>query len=273
MDVLRHWGLSVRPFEATFDPRFFYESDGHAEAVARMRFLAEERSFGFGLLTGEIGSGKTFAASVFACTLDPRRFAPAFLEGSGLGFECVLDQLNCRLRGERPTGRTGSRYELLVGFRELLEAKARRRGLHLVLVLDEAQELRRRDLSDLRGLSNTAPPGAMSIVLVGQPELRDGVRSLPALDTRIGLRFHLRHLAPEEAKAYVLHRLRAAGLGQRRLFTDDALALLAGSSGGVPRELNRLAKLSLHRAAARGGRLVLASDVGSVAADAAAHAA
>jgi type II secretory pathway predicted ATPase ExeA len=98
------------------------------------------------------------------------------------------------------------------------------------------------------------------------------VRSLPAVDTRVGLRYHLRRLEPTDVGAYLAHRLLAAGRSGRA-FTDEAVALLAERSEGVPRSMNRLAKLALLAAAARGAPLVADADVGSVADDIALNAA
>ena len=275
MRILAHWGLRERPFETTFDPLFFFESPVHGEAVARLRLVAEDGDMCFGLLTGEIGSGKTFAAVVFAASLETRRFAPVFVASSNLGFACILDQVNCALRGESPTGEVASRYELLIEFRRLLERRITRRGQHLVLVLDEAQELSERDLAELRCLTNevSAGRGTMSIVLVGQPELRARVRAMPAVDTRIGLRYHLGYLGADDVDLYVAHRLRAAGHATGRLFTPSAVALLGRRSRGVPRDINRLAKLALFRASCRGGRIAGEEDVASVAEDLARNAA
>ena len=144
----------------------------------------------------------------------------------------------------------------------------------MVVVIDEAQEFSERDLGELRCLSNAAAGArsAMSIVLVGQPELSARVRSLPAIDTRVGLRYHLRRLEPTDVGAYLAHRLRAAGRSGRA-FTDEAVELLAERSGGVPRSMNRIAKLALFAAAARGAPLVGDADVGSVADDIALNAA
>jgi general secretion pathway protein A len=271
VEQIRHWGLAERPFEMTRDARFFFRSEGHAEALARMRFLVQDGAFGFGMLSGEIGCGKTYTASVFAATLDPRRFTPVFLENANLGFSCVLDQINCSLGDRRSCGIPPSRYQLLTEFRHLLAARVLARGAHLVLVLDEAQELSDEDLSELRCLTNAigSRRGVLTIVLVGQPDLRERVRAMRAVDTRIGLRYHLGLLSEADVGAYVAHRLRAAGHPSGHVFTNEAVAVLADSSAGMPREINRLAKLSLFSAASRGLRFVSADEVRAIAADAA----
>ena len=89
----------------------------------------------------------------------------------------------------------------------------------------------------------------------------------PALDTRVGLRYHLRCLGEEDVGPYLEHRMRAAGFAGERAFAADAVGVIARHSGGVPRKINRLAKLSLYAAAGRGAKMVTEADAGSVAAD------
>jgi type II secretory pathway predicted ATPase ExeA len=270
MDVARHWGLRQLPFEPTLAREFYFPSGSHAEALARLQFLALDGSFGFGVLSGEIGSGKSYTAYTFTRGLDARQFAAVFVENSHLGFACIMDQINCALGDRHPDGAPRSRYELLLEFRFLLHSRVLCRGAHLILVLDEAQDLSDEDLTEFRCLTNmtNASRRALTVVLVGQPELRALVRGMPAVDTRVGLRYHLGLLTPAEVAAYVTHRCRAAGHATGRLFTDEALAELADASGGMPREINRVAKLAMLNAAARGARIVTGLEVGSVAHDA-----
>ena len=75
MDFLEHWQLRERPFEATWDPRFFHASPEHEEALSRLQYLVEETTMNLGLLSGEIGCGKTLTRAVFAARLDARRRA------------------------------------------------------------------------------------------------------------------------------------------------------------------------------------------------------
>jgi general secretion pathway protein A len=269
MDAARHFGMLQRPFEPTLNGRFYFPSSAHAEALARLQLLAEDGSLGFGLLSGEIGCGKTFTAYVFASTLDPRRFSAVFIENANLGFSCILDQVNCTLGDRRPDGAVRTRYQLLMEFRHLLSARVLARRAHLVIVLDEAQELSHEDLAEFRCLTNTWGPGrgALSVVLVGQPELRTNVRNMPAVNTRVGLRYHLGLMECADVAEYVTHRCRSAGHPTGRVFTEEALSCLASASGGMPREINRLAKLSMLYAAGRGMKIIAADEVAAVASD------
>lgn len=95
---------------------------------------------------------------------------------------------------------------------------------------------------------NRAGRSYLTIILVGQPELRGLVEQLPAIDQRISLRFHLNTLGLEDARNYLRHRLKVAGHPTGELFTADAVQRAFQLSLGVPRELNRLAKLALEYA-------------------------
>src|SRR5437868_4841512 len=108
MDLLNYWNLLARPFEATWDTRFYYLSRDHEEALNRLMFLAEERSMGIGLLTGEIGCGKTLTRAVFVERLDPSRFCVLVQENSAFNFNELLGSI---LRSLDPSGRSKSKVQ------------------------------------------------------------------------------------------------------------------------------------------------------------------
>ena len=102
-------------------------------------------------------------------------------------------------------------------------------------------------LNELKLLTNWNGGGKnfLTIILLGQPELRNLVCKLPPINQRISLRFHLNALGMPEVGAYLQHRLRAAGHPTGDLFPLETAARLFQASNGIPRELNRLAKLGL----------------------------
>jgi len=130
--------------------------------------------------------------------------------------------------------------------------------------MDEAQELTCDFLLDLRNMTNLSP-GSLTVLLVGQPELRAKLKALPPVDSRVGLRYHLGYLGPEEVAPYVRHRLSVSGT--RAEFDDAACAALAAASSCSPREINFLAGLALARAASDGRNVVAPEDVEAVSAD------
>ena len=245
MDFLRHWNLCERPFEATWDARFFYASANHKEALNRLLYAAEERSLNACLLTGDIGCGKTLTRSVFAHHLDARRSTVVTVDNLGLGFDEMLATILRRLDApglDSVTSRS-ERGELLG---QMLE-KSRASGRHTVVLIDEAQDMTPGTLGQLRWLTNFNREGRtfITLALIGQTELRPMVQATPALDQRISLRFHLRPLELQDISNYLAHRLRVAGHPSGAVFTEDTAAEIFAATKGVPREVNRLAKLAM----------------------------
>lgn len=245
MDLLEHWNLRERPFEPTWDTRFFFQSRDHDEALNRLAFLVGERTMLFGMLTGNIGCGKTLTRAVFAERLDHRRFCVVTQENSAFSFSELLELVLERLDGNPPgAGQTKfARVERLKRAIARIHAEER----HLVLVFDEAQDMTAATLNELKLLTNLNGAGQsyLTIVLVGQPELRELVGSLPQIDQRVSLRFHLNAMNLEDSQNYLRHRLMVAGHPTGDLFAADAVERAHQVTLGIPRELNRIAKLSL----------------------------
>lgn len=236
------------PFDSTRDSRYFFPSAGHAEALSRLLFLVEDRNMGMGLLTGEIGSGKTMLRSVLHARLDPETHLRVSIENSLLGFDDLLLEVVSQMRGERLLPPDfPDRYTRLSLFKRLLTEQVAERNRHLVILLDEAQLLGQADLDALKGLTNIASErqNLITLILIGQPELRTLVRQLPQVDQRISLRFHLTALTAEETALYVQYRLEKAGYRGDLPFTDEALDLLYQATRGIPREINRVCKIGL----------------------------
>ena len=245
MDLLSYWNLRERPFETTWDIRFFFQSRDHDEALSRLGFLVGEQTMLIGMLTGEIGCGKTLTRAVFTDRIDKQRFRVVVQENSAFTFTEMLGSVVQEL--DPTAASSGStkhaRWERL----KLVVEHLHEEGRHLVLIFDEAQEMTSATLNELKLLSNLNGAGVnyLTIVLVGQPELRTMVAKLPAINQRISLRFHLNPLDQEETGNYLRHRLKVAGHPNGIVFPPDAVERAFQVSMGVPRELNRIAKLAL----------------------------
>lgn len=245
MDLLAYWNLRERPFEPTWDTRFFFQSRDHDEALNRLTFLVGERTMLFGMLTGEIGCGKTLTRAVFSERLDPRRFCVSTQENSAFSFSELLGLVLEELDGNPPeAGQT--KYARVERLKKVIN-RVHLEGRHLVLIFDEAQDMTPATLNELKLLTNLNRAGHsyLTIVLVGQPELRPLVASLPPIDQRVSLRFHLNALDLEDSRNYIRHRLKVAGHINGELFTPDGVERAYQMTLGVPRELNRVAKLAL----------------------------
>lgn len=249
MRNLQYFGLKAKPFEGNTNVRFFYVSNGHGEALARLRYLVRDRNMGIGVLTGEIGSGKTITRCVLERMLDTAKFTCVSIGSSNLPFVHVLAECIRQISGAPPDLTGLTKYELLFRFKKLVWESIVSKGGHLVLFLDEVQQMSRRTLDELKNLTNLGVDGDnfLTIILVGQPEFRDVLREMPQLDQRVSLRFHLNFLGREEVGSYIEHRLKMAGR-KAPLFGDQAKELVYRESQGVPRLVNRICKLSLDQA-------------------------
>ena len=243
MSYLGHFNLGEQPFRLTPDPEFLYWSKQHARAKAYMEstiWLAD----GFVVITGEIGSGKTTLLQSFLSELDddvvyavvsqtqltPTQFLQAVL--TEFGFKPfnkrkveLLDMLNMFLIEQYSNNKK------------------------VVLVVDEAQNLSRKVLEEIRLISGieTHKEKVLRIILAGQPELRDTLDSvgLKQLTQRVRLRFHLGPLDRREMREYIEHRLTVAGAENEKLFSDDTFDIIHRYTGGVPRLINTLCDTAL----------------------------
>lgn len=266
-DFLHHWQLDAKPFEATWDTRFYYRSPQHQEALDRLLYLASEKTMNLGMLTGDIGCGKTLTSAVLAQSLDPCSFIVVSCENSGFSFDELLQSILSQLDPEAdhlPEGR----FRRCEHMKALCE-NAADRGRHVIILLDEAQDMPEETLRQLGWLTNFNGAGRplLTLLLIGQPPLRRLVNSNQAIQQRIGLRFHLMPLAESDTANFVEHRLKAAGHADGSVFEADALIQLHHMTRGIPREINRTAKLCLEHAWASSSTIVTTQILHDVACD------
>src|SRR6185503_18583025 len=222
---LKFFGLLEKPFNATPDPRFLYMSPAHREALAQLLYGVQERK-GFIVLTGAVGTGKTTLLHALSQRLNGQS-AVAFVVNSTLSFdellEYILEDLGVTKAGE-------SRAQRLIALNNFL-IERERAGQNTVLIIDEAQNLEPATLEQIRLLSNFETPTSklLQILLVGQPELKAHLNlpTLRQLKQRVGLRYQIPPLTPEEIRAYVRTRLRIAGARDLGLFGEPALDRIA----------------------------------------------
>ena len=246
----------MEAFAQGFEEKSFFPSKVHLEALARLDY-AVRSGMQFAVLTGELGSGKTYVWKMLARRMPRDRYAFVPFSYPPRRFGEVLTEA-LRTLGRALEGK--SSWKLIE--RALLSlGRARRKA---ILVFDEAQELPSEFLLELRNMTSLSP-GSLTILLVGQPELRARLKGLPPVNSRVGLRYHLRCLSSEEVAPYVRHKLSTSAV--RAEFDDASCAALPRHASGSPREINFLAGLALERARADGRNVVTREDVEAVAAD------
>jgi general secretion pathway protein A len=257
MGYQKFWKLSEKPFEELCNTRFFFESDDHREALDRMLYVVNDRNMNMGLLTGEVGCGKTITKSVFESSLARNTFEVVSFENSSFTFLDIMYDIIKRasfrdarlaLTEDAELPGRNDKYQLMNIFKKKLETLVYEEKRHLVLIFDEAQQMAPEVLDEVKNLTNitSETQNFLSIFFVGQPELREKIRTIRQVDQRIFLRFHLNTLDFNNTTKYIQHRLRVAGRNNPGIFTNEAIELIFRSTSGVPREINRICKLVLN---------------------------
>jgi len=243
---LRHFAFTRFPFENSLHADELYASGARREAEARLKHLTELR--GIGLLTGEVGSGKTTVCRQVTAGLHPGRYRVYYVSlttGNVLDmYKAIAWELGLPTERSRATAYRAIRNAVS---RLVQEAKQLP-----VLIVDEAQHLRNDVLEDLRLLTSYAmdADNRLCLLLVGLTELRRRLSMAvhESLSQRLVVRHHLAGLVRDEIEGYLTHRLRLAG-AETPLFVPAAIEALYQASRGLPRKINRIAHYALTAAA------------------------
>jgi general secretion pathway protein A len=237
------FGLSRRPFALVPDPKFLFWSDHHRQAYSMLEYGILTRA-PITLVTGEVGAGKsTLLFHMLEHAGEELRIGLVANAHGNRGelMHWVLQSLGLAPKPEE------SYVQLFGRLQEYLIAEYAK-GRRVVLIFDEAQNLSREALEELRMLTNvnSRADELLQLVLVGQPELVETIRhpSLKQFAQRVASSVHLPAMDAGMVKAYLDHRLRVAG-AQKEIFSPEAASLIFRATGGVPRLVNQLADMSL----------------------------
>lgn len=248
-----HWGFTRMPFGRSLAPSMLHRHDGHAEAVARIGWCIDQHALG--VITGEVGAGKTVAVRAATAALDTSRHVVIYLPNPSVGVRGMLHHIVATL-GQVPSFYTAT---LVPQAAAALAAEHAERGRTPIVVFDEAHLLDNAQLEAVRMLTNhEMDSGApFAALLVGQPTLRHRLRLgvLAALDQRISVRYALPGMTATETADYITHHVNIAGRADT-LFSTDAITLIHNASRGYPRAVNNIAVNALTSAFARNSTIV-----------------
>jgi general secretion pathway protein A len=244
-----HWGLTEKPFQNTFNPRFFYYTPQHKDAFMKLTYCIQD-SMGAGLLTGIFGCGKTFIAQTIISQLNPERFKIVFISHpppTSLGLLISI----CSELGDK---------EILLKAKETPFAESivwsslknqisnnHLNGKDTAIIIDEAHIINDINVFEtIRLLLNLQEKDKflITLILIGQPELAEKIENLKPLEQRIAVKSRIGSLNQEETGNYISHRLKIAGRTEP-IFTKEAIGFIYESTGGIPRRINRLCDLAL----------------------------
>lgn len=246
-DFLSFYQLSELPFADAVNPKYFYKTDGHEEALIRL-LLAVRHDMSLGLVTGPSGSGKTLLSQMLLQSLDPAVTEAALLLVSpGMSKTALLKALMSELALPVPEDLFVSAQELLARIQDHVVA-LHQQGRKLVVLVDECHFLAPDSLHMVRTLTNleTAEKKLVTLLLFGETRFlkRLDHPSYASLRNRMYLRSELKALTAAETEQYVKFRLMLAGR-MEDLFDADAFAAVHEYSGGIGRGINKLCTLAL----------------------------
>lgn len=257
-----HYGFEKMPFGRDLAPGKLHRHASHNEAVARIGWCIAERSIG--VVTGEVGAGKTVSVRTVLQALDPSKHTVIYLPNPLIGVRGIYEEI-VNAFGQAAS-HLGSRLMVQASkaLAKALAAEREERGRTPVLVIDEAHLLTYEQLEAVRMLTNQAmdQDSPLAALLVGQPTLRRTMKLavLAALEQRTALRYTMPGMTASETASYIGHHIKLVGRSDQ-LFTEDALTLIHTTARGYPRGVNNLALQSLVAAFASGKNL--ADDTGT----------
>jgi len=243
-----YWGLNKAPFDNVPDPSLYWsENNSLEDAISEILFAIEEGNDCLAVLTGKIGSGKTLGLRVILNELDTEKYRIAFITNPDLSSVQLMREIIGQLKNKK----IDTRYKdkLLEEFNTILFDYTNK-GQKVIIFIDEANVMSTAQLHNLRLMTNLQDDQQNMIifVLAGQEELgrRLESKALENLYQRIGVYCRVKGLTgPGKVQQYLSHRIKNCG-GSPEIFSSDAYeAIWSHSHQGVPRLINKIAKLCL----------------------------
>ena len=258
MDIYtQHFGLRERPFTLVPNPNFIYWSKAHLRAMAVLEYGILTRA-PVTLVTGEIGSGKTTLLRHLLREIakDIGEIKVGLISNPLGGRDEMLRWILMALDEDVPSG---SSYVEMHRQLETYLIEQYADGHRVVIIFDEAQNLDRDSLEQVRMLTNINADDneLVQLILVGQPELRDMIMrpDMVQLAQRVAANFFLPTLKDSSVAEYIEHRLNVAG-ATRRVFSAKSIELIERATNGVPRLINQLCDFAMLYAFEKNSELV-----------------
>lgn len=232
---LTHYNLTLKPFEESPDPRFFWLSEKHKEALASLKYGIQENK-AFILINGDIGTGKTSLINYFLLDNDIDAIVAA-LPDPDLNiydfFKLVTNEFNINLD-------SNTKGDFLIQFEHFLRTTYSGKK-KVLLIIDEAQRLNQQLMEQIRLLSNIERKYTklINVFLVGQNEIIDIIKDEKnkALRQRLTVHYTIEPLTEPETQEYIKHRLSVAG-SKTEIFNSEAVHEIFSFSKGYPRLIN-----------------------------------
>lgn len=236
---LNFYNLYNAPFHITPDPDFFFKTPSHLEALGAVLYGIKHRK-GFVSIVGEVGTGKTTVIRTALDSIDSEKIKIIYLFNANLIFDDLVSSIYAEFDSTDENLDTTKIINRM--HKSLIDLY--RRGINVVVIIDEAQNLPADTLEHLRMLSNieTNKEKLLQIILVGQPELDDKLNlpELRQLKQRIAVRATIGLMEKKQGIQYIQHRLSLASKNSVMPFTSGAVKKIVRHAKGSPRIINIL---------------------------------
>ena len=238
----KFYGLSEKPFRIVPNPNFLYLTPKHQDALTTLEYGVSE-GVGFTLLTGDIGTGKTTLIRYLLNQIE-HDMDIAVIFNTNVSGDQLLNLILQEFELEPDEGNKAKTLDSLYQYLIKMFSENRK----VLLIIDEAQNLSREALEEVRMLSNLQSDDhlLLNIMLVGQPELKAKLEQpgLTQFSQRIAVNYHLTGLGLEDVTNYIHSRLEKVG-GAPDLFDSTAVEAIYQAARGIPRAINQICDSAL----------------------------
>ncbi len=233
------YNLNKKPFQLNADTDFFFNSEVHGRALAYMNYGLKQGE-GFVIVIGKPGTGKTMLVKELVKSFNTENLTIGVIVSSQIGAYDLLKIISETFR----ISHNGEEKSTLLTKIHQFFVQQEKEGKRVLMIVDEAQNLPKDSLEELRMLTNFELNGKplFQIFLVGQPELSETLflPEMEQLRQRVVATYQLKPLNKEETKNYILFRLVKAGWMQSPQFHEAAFEKICHYTKGIPRRINTL---------------------------------
>ena len=236
MKIYEYFGLKQDPFSMIPDPKLFYESKPHSQALLRVIFSIENNR-GAAAITGDAGTGKSILLRKILLNLyENKSYEPLLIICAHSGFDrrWFLKKL-LNFYGMEEKG--DDIFSILV--KKIMEGYEKRNE-KIVLLIDEADKIKNKEvMEDLRNLLNLeiGIEKIFHLVLVGSKDLPENLKTYTPFYQRIAIWAELSEIPKDEIENYINFRIEKSG-GKKEIFTKEAIEKIILYSRGIPRVIN-----------------------------------
>jgi general secretion pathway protein A len=259
MSYRTFFGFSREPFTSNIELDGILQTPELLAVNQRVEYVI--RIGGIGLLTGDVGAGKSTALRWAAGRLHPSKYKILWVTATAGSILEIYRQLLAELDiNTASSSRAILTRQIKIQIQNLVATKKQQP----LFIIDEASLLRLDVFTELHTLTQFEGDSKpwLPVILAGQNNLADNLlyRTAVPLASRIVARSHLKAVNRKEMEEYLLHHLNIAGL-KNSPFDAQAITAVHQGSGGLFRKANHLARGALIAAAAEKSQMVSADHV------------